>query len=303
VVRSFAGGSFLDETGDLTSGGAYLPAISANGQTYAFARSNWGEGQDTFVFASANGPPHEFQVGFTVPCNDFFTCSFGVVHATAASADGSTVAAVFERDSSDSNNIRLFDVAAGVQTRILTHNTATVGALSFSPDGSLLASYSADGKLTILRLEDLVVIASIPIVENGLPATVRSLAFSADGTLITIGENGAAQVYSIGTGVPVARIVGNTFGVAFTPDGLWLAVGTDREVRLWTLATSAPLPSFAPHFGSITSVAYSPRGDLEADAAVDGCRRTRQTQKCHDRGASGKPDGPHGFRERHRLFA
>jgi uncharacterized repeat protein (TIGR01451 family) len=254
VSRTFTTGDF---------GSNYLPAISANGQTWAFARSSWAA--DTFTIVNGNGAEHSFLATPYQP----FSGSYGAMSADAVSADGKTVAAVFALDNNDPLNIRLFDAVAGTQTRVLSHNSASVTALAFSPDGTLLASTSSDGKLNILRLSDLVVTGSTTMFDSGSLVSANSLAFSPDGTMIAIGDSVAARIYNVASVTQTVKIPGRATSVAFTPDGLWLAVGTGNDVRLFTTANGAPLPALAPHFGGITAVGYSPKGDLVASASAD----------------------------------
>jgi len=255
VSRTFA-------LGDL-GGGAYLPAISGNGQTVAFGRSNYAT--DVLVFANGQGPESDF-VASAYDSDGYW---FGGVSALAVSADGQFVAAVLAVDYQVPGTIRLYRVSDGTLIRLLTYNTSNVQALAFSPDGTLLASSSADGKINVLRLSDLVVVSSIPVFESGTPVPGTALAFSPDGTRIAQGDSYAARIYHLPDGASQGRIPGTTAAVAFTPDLQWLVVGTNQNVRLWLIATLAPLPTVAPHSGSITAVAYSPRGDLVASASTD----------------------------------
>ena len=249
-------------TGDL--GGNYMPNISSNGQTWAFGRGNWGG--DVLVFASGTGGEHTVFASVFDGGGGYY---FGGVDAIAVSADGQFVATELTLDYKTPGTIRLYRVSDGALVRTLSHNTANVTALAFSPDGTLLASSTSDGKINILRLSDLVVIRSVAVFESGSAVSAKALAFSPDGTLIAQGDPYAARVYNVTSGATVARNPGNTSSVSFTPDGQWLVAGTDKDVKLWTIASGAPLPSIAPHFGSISAVAYSPRGDLVASASAD----------------------------------
>src|ERR1019366_1518050 len=241
------------------------PTISANGQTVAFGRSSWAG--DSLVFASGNGAERAIFVSVCYP-GDFGTECFGGVNALAVSADGQYVAAAVGLDGQSPGTIRLYRGSAGALLRQLTHNTTNVQALSFSADGTLLASSSADGKINLLRLSDLVVVSSISVFESGTAVAGTALAFSPDGTEIAQGDSYAARIYRLTDGAPLGRIPGATASVTFTPDGQWLAVGNNQDIRLWLVATVAPLPTVQTHTGSITAVAYSPRGDLVASASA-----------------------------------
>jgi uncharacterized repeat protein (TIGR01451 family) len=255
VSRTFA-------LGDLGSG-AYSPTISANGQTVAFGRSNFAA--DVLVFANGQGTERDF-VASAFDGDGYW---FGGVGALAVSADGQYVAASLTADYQTPGTIRLYRVSDGTLLRLLTQNTTNVQALAFSPDGTMLASSSADGKINVLRLSDLVVVSSISVFESGSPVAGTTLAFSPDGTQIALGDSAAAEIYHLPDGASLGRIPGATSSVAFTPDGQWLVVGGAKDVRLWLLATLASLPTVSTHSGSITAVAHSPRGDLVASASTD----------------------------------
>jgi len=255
VTRSFG-------VGDLGSG-AYMPTISANGQTVAFGRSNWGS--DALVFANGQGPERTFGAS----SYDSAGYWFGGVSTLAVSADGQYVAACLSVDYQTPGTIRLYRVSDGTLLRLLTHNTTGVLSLAFSPDGTSLASSTSDGKLNVLRLSDLVVTSSVTVFESGSPLGAAALAFSPDGTQIAQVDSAAARIYHLPDGASVGKIPGAARSVTFTPDGQWLVVGGAKDVRLWLLATLAPLPTVPPHSGSISAVAYSPRGDLVASAAAD----------------------------------
>ncbi|MGO9270375.1 MAG: choice-of-anchor D domain-containing protein [Terriglobia bacterium] len=254
VSRTFPSGDLRDN---------YLPTISANGQTVAFGRSYWRD--DFLVFANGQGPETDIVASFDDPTDG----PVGDVGAVAVSADGQYVAATLAADLQVPGTIRLYRVSDGTLVRLLTYNTTSVQALAFSPDGTELASSSADGKINVLRLSDLVVVSSISVFESGNPVSGTALAFSPDGTEIAEGDKYAARIYHLPDGTLQGRIPGATAAVAFTPDGQWLVVGGGQDIRLWLTATLAPLPTVATHSGNITAVAYSPRHDLVASASTD----------------------------------
>jgi WD40 repeat protein len=139
---------------------------------------------------------------------------------------------------------------------------------------------------------------------------VNGVAFSPDGTLLsTVGQDGAARLWSVATGTPVRTLIAhrdNAESVAFSPDGTLLATGgADNSARLWDVATGAPVRTLnGPALSSriqkceVTGVAFSPDGTLlavsESATTRSGVRlwdvATGQTAGIH----ISSPD-PHGF--------
>ncbi|MFD9563810.1 WD40 repeat domain-containing protein, partial [Streptomyces sp. NPDC059994] len=85
-----------------------------------------------------------------------------------------------------------WDVSTGRPLHTLTGHTANVSSVSFSPDGTTLATGSRDGTA---RLWD--VSTGRPLhTLTGHTANVSSVSFSPDGTtLVTIGEDNTARLW------------------------------------------------------------------------------------------------------------
>jgi WD40 repeat protein len=113
--------------------------------------------------------------------------------------------------------------------------------------------------------------------------TVRSLAFSPDGTTIAAavaGEAGQIQLLDTGSGELVRTLEGHgdiIWGLAFSPDGRFLASASkDKTAKVWDWRTGALLQSLkTPHLAAAEeladadSVAFSPDSKTLAVGGVD----------------------------------
>jgi WD40 repeat protein len=130
--------------------------------------------------------------------------------------------------------VRLWDSATGTEEHILTGHSDAVCGVAFSPDGTILASASADNTV---RLWDVATGIALRII-TGHTSDVFSVAFSPDGSLLaTASRDWTVRLWETVTLSMVGTLAGHTdsvTSVAFSPDGSLLASASqDRMVRLW----------------------------------------------------------------------
>ncbi len=109
---------------------------------------------------------------------------------------------------------------------------------------------------------------------EGHKGTVRSVAFSPDGSILATGSyDRTLKLWNVFTGQLRKSLEGNPEGVvsvAISPDGSTIAAaGYERMVRLWNLDEDQPQKVLDGHRDQVFSVAFSPDGKTLASGSVD----------------------------------
>jgi len=154
----------------------------------------------------------------------------------------------------------------------LEGHTATVWAVAFSPDGSLLASASADGAIILWDTKTWE--HKEPL--RGHEGDVYSLSFSPDGqTLASASKDKTIKLWDARTGqlssvrLPTEH-TGEVLRVAYSPNGQLLAsTGKDRTLRLWYVNNGWKSKLLAGHMDEVRAIAFSPDGKTLASTGYD----------------------------------
>jgi WD40 repeat protein len=176
-------------------------------------------------------------------------------------------------------------------------------AAAFCPDGRLLASAGADGRVFVWDLEK----RQVQFRLEGHADSVLDLAFHPDGRrLVTGGRDGRVFVWDLETRRAVRQEwhTSDCRCVAVSPDGRLLATAAfESTVRLWDLTRDDAAPVLVSvNLGLIGGLAFSPDGlYLAVSTAAGGARvialpsgRIRYTVRGHAgavTGAAFHPDG------------
>jgi WD40 repeat protein len=232
--------------------------------------------------------------------------AMGELHAAAFSPDGRHLAAA-----STDTTVRLWDTVTGKQ--ILRLQTPGLQnwqqAVSFSPDGKLLASagrgdlvvwdprtgkelfripspaeclaFSPNGKMLAIGgysgLQLLDIGGDTPRLVSDSPPNILSVAFSPDGrTFAAVGlASGQKSTIFVGDASGARKLLAwdskekYTRGLAYSSDGKTLASTGDGGIRLWDAATGRETARLTGHDGWVECVAFSPDGVLLASGGRD----------------------------------
>lgn len=152
----------------------------------------------------------------------------------------------------------------------LRGHSDSVSCVAYSPDGTLLASASADHSV---RVWDSVT-GQTSIVLSGHIGAVTGVMFSPDGEqLASASKDKTIKIWNLVTGEELLTLKGHDGGirgVAYSPDGQQLAsASADWTVKVWDTNTGNVKLTFEEHRGVVTGVAFSSDGQLVASASQD----------------------------------
>ena len=145
-----------------------------------------------------------------------------------------------------------------------------VYSVTFSPDGSTLASGSYDDTVKLWDVSTKQNIATL----TGHTYRVTSVTFSPDGSTLASGSyDGTVKLWDVATRQNIATLEGHrdwVYSVTFSPDGSTLASGArDKTIRLWDVATRQNIATLEGHTSEVWSVSFSPDGSTLASGARD----------------------------------
>jgi WD40 repeat protein/serine/threonine protein kinase len=171
----------------------------------------------------------------------------------------------------------VYDSSGKEQARLPDLHTGPIWALSFSPDGTRLASASDDGTARLWE-----VASGRPVggpLRHPSRAKVLGAAFSPNGQrLATASADGTVCQWDSRTGAavepPYERHTGEVWAAAYSPDGQWIASGgTDHTVRLWGATTRQDALVLHGHTGKVARLAFSRDGRRLGSVSEDGTTR------------------------------
>ena len=159
----------------------------------------------------------------------------------------------------------------------LTGHTATVNAVAIAPDGTWLATASADGTARIWDAATGTTGHPHRPHQAGQSVASRPTAPGSPPPATTA----PVRIWDAATGTTRATLTGHTAtvnAVAIAPDGTWLATASrDGTARIWDTATGTSRATLVGHFHWVDDVTIAPDGRWLATAGGDGAVHTWDT--------------------------
>jgi WD40 repeat protein len=153
----------------------------------------------------------------------------------------------------------------------LRGHTMSVRAVSYSPDGTRIASTSYDQTVKIWDAESGAEIRTL----RGHTNIVSGASYSPDGTrLASASADFTVKVWDARMECEPLTLRGHNgpvWSVCYSPDGTRLASASyDKTVKVWDACSGAELLSLRSHTSQVSAVSYSPDGTRLASASLDG---------------------------------
>jgi WD40 repeat protein/serine/threonine protein kinase len=211
----------------------------------------------------------------------------GLINGVGWSPDGKRLATALGRFDADASfdprcngpfgAVKIWDAQTGREVLSLKGHTDAVLGLSWSPDGTRLASASSDRMVKVWDTQSGQEVLTL----RGHTSWVLGVAWSPDGGRLASAstnplddERGEVKVWDARTGGEALALLGHTDfvqGVCWSADGSRLATGSwDRTVKVWDARTGEEALTLRGHTGPVNGVGFSPDGGRLASAARDG---------------------------------
>lgn len=138
------------------------------------------------------------------------------------------------------NHITLWDLTTFTTTQILSGPTGGIHSLTFSNDGTQLASGGGDGSVYIWEIPG----GTLLQVFTGHPNIINDLAFSPDGQTLAVAAGNELAFWQVNSGAKLSTygpFQATLTGVAYSPDGKRLTL-SEADGKGWVIRTEDVYP-------------------------------------------------------------
>lgn len=185
------------------------------------------------------------------------------VQAIAFSPDANLILSGGKRDAT------LWDINSGSRLRTLKGHTDRIWAVTFSPDGRIAVTGSADTTLKAWNIETGECLQTF----SG-KGWIKSVAFHPGGQVIASGSGDhTINLWNLVTGECLKNFVGHeetVSSIRFSPDGGFLASGSyDCTIKLWQVNSGRCFQTLQGHTSLIWTVTFSPDGKTVVSSGDD----------------------------------
>lgn len=179
----------------------------------------------------------------------------------------------YHLDAPEDNTVVLREMTGGHTYAVLRGHETPITALNFSPNSSLVATGSRDGKVRIWETAT----GEERLLLHAHDTPVGVLTFSADNTMIaTPGtRDRTLKIWDVKSGKLLSVLKGHSWNVdcaLFNPSGdrlVALAGFPSNKLWLWNTITGEMVAELTGHTNQIRSYAFSPDGSRLATASLD----------------------------------
>ncbi len=199
-------------------------------------------------------------------------------------------------DVASGRQVRTIDLPGGFMNEMVGDSIMASSAVSFSPDGKLLASASGFGGP--VKLIDVATGQELLVLKSALSLSVNSISWSPDGKRLASAHWGmkrnpadpnasqdfsfedmvfSIKIWDAQTGAELNALSGhNNFvnRMVFSSDGRRIISGSyDSTIKIWDAGNGRELNTLKGHTGSITALDFSPDGRFIVSGSDDGSAR------------------------------
>ncbi len=193
---------------------------------------------------------------------------------SASSVEWSPDSSLLVYGGTGSNSAYIINVSTGSTLRTLSGHSNYILSVSWSLDGSKIASGSSDDKIKIWNASTGTLLKDL----SGHTGDVEGVSwdkYSAKVASSSGNDDRSVMIWSVSAGTEIKKMVGHTAQVTdvdWSPDGIKVVSAggpTDKTVRVWDTSSGNLLKTLSGHTDTVQSAQWSPDGMKIASGSLD----------------------------------